>query len=452
GWKAGSWGHDGTILYEVIENLEQSGVYVLRPGERTATLLDWFDHEVQASPDRFWPELLPDSEHFLFVSRVDDEPCILVGSIGSRGSRVVARGESRAVYRKPGFIFYVRESQLLAQPFDERTLDTTGDPRVIAQQIEFFAPNGRSQFSVSNEGTLLYRPGQGNVPLTWFDRSGRELGAALETGPYEGFRLSPDGRELALSIRDGRSGTNDLWIVDVERNVSERLTRSDRSEWNAVWSPDGTKLVFSSDRSGPPNLFTHDFEAGTETVLVPYDDLEQYAGSWSADGRQIAYEHHDLLGDADIWLVDVDDGQRRELVSTDFTERWPNISPDGAWLAYGSFDSGRPEIYVQPLPGPGRRQRISTNAGVFPRWSRSGRELFFWDLDNYLVSVPVEADDESIRFGEPEPLFRFDQKAISIIDYDVADDGQRFLIGLGSHESQNPADEVIVGWPGLLEQ
>ena len=382
------------------------------------------------NPDKAFPSFLPDGEHFLFTHPVGDVATLQVGSIRSDETRPLVPADSRAFFVKSGFVLYVRSGTLFAQPFNPETLAIGGEPMTVVDEVDYFAPTGEAQFSVSQEGTLVFRRSEGRSQLRWFDRDGRQAGCSAGARLLRHSRISRDGRRLVAAIRDPRRSTTDLWVVDLERNVSTRLTSSPRSEWNARWSPDGSRLVFSTDWQGPPNLYIADAGGGEPRVLVPFDRTQQYAGGWTPDGSEVVYAKRSETFLRDIWAVKVATGERRSILATEFNEFAPSVSPNGQWLAYVSDASGRNEVYLRAFAEGTWQTRLSTDGGRDPVWRNDGRELFYYQPDGSIMAVQIAPGTAGApRASLPARLFQIDARTYR--SFDVAPDGQRFLIDRG---------------------
>jgi Tol biopolymer transport system component len=446
GRTTGSWSRTGAILVEVTESADNDGWYLLRPGATTTTRIRAFAKERPLSPDKARPHFLPDGVHFLFTHPVGGEALLQIGSTDSEETRALVRADSWAAYAAPGFVLYVREGALLAQPFDATTLQMTGEPRRLLDDVAFFAPTGSAAFSVSQEGTLVLRHRQRPSRLAWLDRDGRETGTLLGPDLYDKVKLSPDGRRLAVSINDPRTGASDIWLVDLERGVPSRLTSSPRGEYEARWSPDGRTLAFSADWQAPPNLYLQEVEGGSARVLVPFDRKQQFPWAWTPDGLQIVYTVRDEVSKLDLWVTDRAGQERRPLLATPFAETQAALSSDGGLMAFASDVTGELEVYVQSFPGGEGRVRVSTGGGFLPHWRGDGRELFFLTGSGQLMAVPFAAGGKaSVAVALPRPLFHFNGDALR--DYDVTPDGQRFLFSLAGLGAR---DEIVVGWTRLL--
>jgi eukaryotic-like serine/threonine-protein kinase len=449
--RVGTWARDGTILCELRGDPEIDGLYVMRPGNSTPQRLPGFRHESQRKPILCSPSFLPDSRHFLFTSGVEGDVRIMVGSIDSPETQVLTHGDSMAKYAAPGYLLFVRDGRLVAQAFDAQALAVREEPRVLVDGVTNFTPMGQANFSVSQEGTLLYEPFGAASRMEWFDRHGRVVEAAAPANRYVAFRLSPEGKRLALALEEPRTGTQDLWMIDLGLdNIPTRLTSHPGCEGMPIWSPDGTRLAFLVDWQGTPNLCIQQVEGQNEAeVLVEYDGTPHMATDWS--GNFVIYDRIVPKSGLHIWRVDCNTKESVQIVTGRSGHDFGGVvSPNGRLLAYCSTESGQREVYVQQFPDGGGRAAVSKDGGSEPCWRRDGKELFYWDQQQSLVAVAVDSEGPTLNVGKTESLFAL--RDGDRIDYDVAQDGQRFLIGLASHESQHPPDHIITNWTRLLER
>jgi Tol biopolymer transport system component len=333
-------------------------------------------------------------------------------------------------------------------------LTLTGHPAPLAEQV--------AAVSASRDGPIVYRaiPRAGLRQMVWIDRSGKEIGRVgnpdgnvLQGGD---LTLSPDGRYVALNrIVDGNS---DIWLMDTERGVLSRFTFETAMNHALRWSPDGRHVVFNSNKSGVFDLYVKSATgAGSEELLLSTPQNKS-ASDWSPDGRFLLFRSVDPVTSHDLWALPLD-GDRKPfpVVRTNFVEAFGQFSPDGKWVAYQSNESGRPEVYAQPFPGPGPKLQISTNDGAQMRWRRDGRELFYLALDSRMMAVPIRptANGEGLVPGEPVPLFTtrvgdiMGLQAGYNLSYVISPDGRRFLMNTVVEEPAFAPITVILNWkPG----
>jgi Tol biopolymer transport system component len=255
---------------------------------------------------------------------------------------------------------------LFAQDFDLTRLEIVGNAYPVAADV------AAGSVSVSTTGTVVYRSAQsgGFTPFAMFDRSGKQLETIVDERLVDPS-MSPDGRRVA-SQRN-----NDIWLLELERGLLRRLTFDAASDSHALWSADGRRVVFNSNRSGAQDLYWKPADGtGVEELLLATPQSKS-PSDWSPDGRFLLYRSSDPTMGWDLWALPLE-GDRKPfpVVQTRFSERDPQFSPDGKWIAYQSDESGRHEIYVQPFAGQGGKSQVSTEGGAQVRWRRDGRELF----------------------------------------------------------------------------
>ena len=448
----GAWSRDGIIVF--VRNPGEGLYRVPATGGTPAplTTLDKSRNETVHS----WPYFLPDNRHFLYVGRSvqREKSGIYVGSLDSKDARLLVNIESGAAYAPPGYLLFVRERTLMAQPFDAVKLQLTGEAVPVAEQVGLNIGNARAQFSVSETGVLVYRNfvSGGNAQLVWFDRSGKQLGTVWDPAGISGVRLSPDGKRVAVQRFDTEKGTFDIWLVDLTRAIPSRLTFDPASEVNPVWSPDGTRILFSSQREGVGNLYQKPSSGAGQDELLLRSDETKLANDWSLDGRYILYQALGV-GGFDLWFMPLFDERKSvQYLSTEFTERGGRFSPDGRWVAYVSTQSGNGEVYVRSFPVSGGQWQISNSGGDAPRWRHDGRELFYIAADNKLMAVEVNENSGTFEFGIPKPLFELRANLAVASPYDVAADGQRFLVAALDEQGGAPPATVVYNWTAGLRR
>ncbi len=370
----GSWSTTGVILFDGQSNDPILKVPATGGTPQPAVSADASSGVTSVA----WPQFLPDGKHFLYVADATGggQRHLMVASLdGKEAPRKLLEVESLVQYAPPGYLLYVRESSLLAQPFDPVACEARGEAVPLAEQLGTTSL-GLADFSASDNGTLVYRSGwTARRRLVWVDRSGAEQGDADEPAVYREMALSPDGRRLAVTITDSRSDNSDIWLRDLERGVTSRFTFDAARDFAPVWSPDGATIVFTSTRDDTTALYTKSALGGGSPTLLFKSEGALSAQDWSRDGRFILVNRMGETTGFDIWALAMDGpdkGKGTPLVDTQFTEVRPAFSPDGRWFVYQSNESGRFEIYVQPFPGPGRQvaglHRRRRGADLERRW------------------------------------------------------------------------------------
>ena len=435
-----AWSRDGTIL--IAEG--QTGLFRVPASGGEAVQIRKPD---AARQDYLylWPCFLPDGRHFLYFSGNDNKPGdVLIGSLDSAETRVLMQTESRVQYAPPGYLLFVNEGTLLAQPFDADQLRLTGEPLPVAENLRYFKPTGGADFSVSENGVLAFQAGAIVSRLVWFDRSGAELGTVGAAANYVFPRLSPDGQKLATDIFDPRLGTTDVWLYDLSHNTTTRFTIEPGMDNHPIWSPDGERIVFSADRRALPFLHIKGIhEEGNGTALVTPSGYRQFPNDWAqtSEGPFIIYEDGGEETGRDLMLLPMfGERQPRPFLRTPFNEWNAHFSPDGRWLAYLSNETGRDEVYVREFQASTRKWQISTAGGGNPAWGRDGKELFYVARDHRLMTVPLRMG-ATIEVGTPVSLFQIDAGVLS----DVTADGRRFLIKTTSGIPPVPIT-VVLNW------
>jgi Tol biopolymer transport system component len=440
----GSWSPEGVILFDGRAN---------DPIFRVAAAGGAPVVAVKPEPSRKeatvgWPEFLPDGRHFLYMATGEkpEDNAYRIGSLDSTESKAFAPAQTLVTYAPPGYLLFVRDKTLVAQPFDAKALKTTGEPIPLAEHVGTDAV-GLARFSVSRVGTLVYRTGESGDRFLWVDRSGKEGETVGDPGEYHNPAFSPGGDRLAFNLADARSGKTDIWVRDLKRGVSSRLTFGTGDAFAPLWSPDGRLIAF---RQGQ-DLFEKAADGQGEEKLLFKSDEPKVACDWSHDGRYIAFQSRGKETTWDIWVLPTfGDHKPIAFLKTQFAEQLPVFSPDGRYLAYQSNESGRFEVYVQSFPGPGGKWQISTSGGVEPRWRADGKELYYRAPDQKLMAVEVQAGS-SFSAGVPQPLFlgRFDVATVRN-RYLPAGDGRRFLtVAPLGREAMTPTT-VVLNWDAEL--
>jgi Tol biopolymer transport system component len=448
----GAWNSDGTILFTPTANSPLHRVAAAGGASQPVTMLDASGGEVVHRN----PFFLPDGRHFLYVAvgtprSGDGGPprSVRLASLdGNETPRTLIENASNAQFSS-GHLLFLRDAMLLGQPFDPDTRQLSGEPRPLPDQVELVGATSAA-FSVSPAGTLAYEPatGQGSQ-LVWFDRQGRALGTVGDPAQYGDVELSPDGRQAAVSVLDPAVNTRDLWMFDLARGIRSRFTVDRGEDVAPIWSADGAQILFASTRKGHSDLYRKATTGLAPEQPVWADSMEKYPTSWSADGRFVLYWTFDATGTALHQLTLESSPHASTFIGSPVSPG--RFSPDGRWVAYFSNESGRPEVYVVPFPTTSRRWQISSQGGSFPRWRQDGREIFFVSRDNKLMAVDVRTDGGTLAVGQPRALF--EARAVGPrFFYDVAPDGQRFLVNTLRDGSSASTVALVSNWIGALRR
>jgi eukaryotic-like serine/threonine-protein kinase len=457
--RGASWSTQGVILFTPTRTSALLRIPAAGGPTTPATVLD----PARKENSHRWPWFLPDGRHFLYAAVATDGDSVLsdatiyAGSLDSRESRIVAQASSNAVYAS-GYLLFLRDNTLMAQPFDAKRLATTGEAVPMAEQIADSPASLRGFFAATENGTLVFQPGlQSLQTLTWLDRMGKRVAAVGEPGKLLSAFLSPDGKHATVSVFDRVERNNHLWLYDLARNLPGRFTLDSANENEGVWSPDGSRIVFNSSRNGHLDLYSKLASgAGTEE-LVYADGLNKHPTSWSTDGKFIAYY---AVGDpktgSDLWVLPLA-GERKPFpfLKTAFNELSGQFSPDGHWVAYQSNESGRGEIYISPFPGSGGKSQVSLAGGSLPRWRADGKELFFVAPDRSLIATEIGVKGSELVIGAPRALFGPLLAAgyQAGYQYDVSPDGQRFLAVLPNEQASPPEPlTLVLNWTAGLKK
>ncbi len=449
GGSDGTWGRRDWILFDGGGTDSIRGVPASGGVPRPITRIDHAHGDIQNA----WPFFLPDGRHFLFIANGRGSVgAIRLGTLGSFESRVVGHTDSRVEYAPSGDMVYVSGGTLVAQRLDVGGGRSLGDPVPVGEDVSLGGESG--DFSVSAAGVLAYRTqgSQEQSRLIWVARDGRPLGDAAPPGAYEDVALSPDGARVALSIATEQPPTLDIWVRDLARGVSSRLTFDPSDEILPVWSPDGTRIVYASNRAGEFRPYLKAANGvGSEDSLPHLAGGHEAPTDWSAAANTIVTSRLGPQG-WDVWVQPTDRRQApKPFLQSPFFERWGRLSPDGRWLAYMSNESGRAEIYVVPFPGPGGKWQVSTAGGTLPMWRADGKELFFQAADRSIMAVDVRAGD-TFEVGVPKALFRLPLTEGTYQGYRWAPtrDGQRFLVNTPAGSVAESRFIVVTNWTADL--
>ena len=467
GTQSGTWSRDGVIL---LKSDADGNLYRVPAAGGPATPVTTLEKS-RGETVHNWAQFLPDNRHFLYLARstqAEHEGVVYLGSLdGSPPTRLFA-ADSQATYAAPGYLLYMRAGTLVAQPFDADTFRVTAEPVPVARQVDYNAASRRGAFSVSQTGVLAYRPMGGTQRLTWLDRSGRTLESIGPPGYYLNPALSPDEKRVAVARLDPETGAQSIWLIELARGIASRFTFDRSLDDRPLWSPDGSRVVFESNRGGTSNFYEKASNGtGRDDLLLGTVGVGGTPLDWSRDGGFLLYAPGILDSSAKrgLWMLPLtgdrtpvplaqpEAADMRSRVSLD--DGQSRLSPDGRWIAYAGRESGEREVYVRPFPSGEGKWQVSAHGGWEPQWRGDGKELFYL-ADQTLMSVAIKADStfepsaptvlfETRQFGlAPHPLVRN--------EYVVTADGQRFLINQRAGGTSAAPITIVFNWSAGLKQ
>jgi Tol biopolymer transport system component len=458
--RGGSWSTNGTIVFSPTFTAALLEVPATGGTPTAATKLS-----DQYTTHR-WPWFLPDGHHFLYLAAnhaatTSPNTAVFWASLDGKDNKLLFTSPSNAIYAS-GHLLYVRDNTLMAQPFDGSSGQLQGDVIPLTGDLQVDGTVWRGTFSASDTGTLVYQPGVlgARQRLTWFDRSGKEIGRVSGPDAFSLMELSPDDKKAAVTVGDP---VGVIWMYDVVHNGRTRFTFGNDSNVNPIWSREGNRIAYLEG-----NLNS----AFSRRVIVKAADgsgeakelgdigrshmIQGQLDDWSPDGRYILYESG-TPGEAsgiDLWLLPLTGDKPFPFVASPADQQFGQFSPDGRWVAYDSNETGRSEVYVAPFPATGAKWQISANGGTRPRWRRDGKEILFEvPGSGRVMSAQVNARRSNFEVGEVGLLFETTNLPPSNAgsQWSLTSDGQR-LLAITTGETGALPLTVIQNWTGELKR
>jgi eukaryotic-like serine/threonine-protein kinase len=465
---SGVWTADHQIIFSVIGRLLQVPDFGGTPSP------------IGPAITGAYPSLLPDGRHFLYSVGPPGVPTagVYVGTLevktGERLPRIKLSNESsQAIYvpsSEPalGYVLFLRAAAgstssgtLMALPFDAQRLKMVGEPIPVAEQVE--------SFSASLTGVLVYwfgtssvsGPSRGNIQgqLTWFDRTGKPLGAVGDSGLYRTLAISPDGKRVAFERADPQNFSNrNIWIYEFARGVTTRFTFASGWDANPIWSPDGSRIAFGGLRTGIFDIYQKASNLAGEDELVFRSGAQKLPSSWSPDGRFLLF--YSPVGVTHVWVLPLDGAAANRkpfpFEQSEYSQAWGRFSPDGHWIAYQSNESGKDEVYVRPFGAASAaagtpiagKWMVSKDGGGVPLWRHDGKELFYLSPNGMAMAVDVSTTGV-FQAGIPKPLFKVTR---GLLYWDVTSDGKRFLMPAPSASNASAPFTVVLNWQAGLKK
>jgi eukaryotic-like serine/threonine-protein kinase len=463
--RGGTWSPEGVIVFcpRPIGVLHQVSATGGTP--QPVTSLDL----ARAERVHGYPQFMPDGRHFVFLaaSSSPGESSIRVGSLDATSSKVLLKADTSAAYAPvlrghSASLLFVHDGALIAQPFDVRHLELSGERTVILPEVRYQRWD-QARFSVSGNGVILYQDGSDeNNQFGWFDRQGKLLAAAGPRNNYISFRLSPDERHVAVTrLEDPDSALSTIWVMDLLREGAVfRFTDLGlgETELTPAWSPDSREILFSRGDDRRMRLFRQALNGGAAKLVLDAEG-PRFPADWSSDGRFVAYgSQWPDFRYMRIWIAALGASEQpeppRQFSHQPCGEYSAHFSPTNegeppSWLAYMSNETGRYEVYVRDFPGGSHKWQVSNQGGLHPQWRNDGREFYYLTPDGTLMAAAVNPGP-TFEFAAPQPLFetglRFPQHKIWMDQYAVSRDGQRFLLNRRVAETASGAITAVIPW------
>jgi len=462
--RGGAWSKDNVVLFapDYRESLWKVNANGGTP-ERV-TKLDLSKHSTHR-----WPVFLPDGKHFLFFAtnhaggRREDNG-IYMGSLDSDATHLVIATDGAGMYSS-GYLLYHLQNALVAQKFDIGRGTVSGDPVVVANDVQHDMGIFHTVASVADQGVLVYEPGSenglGDTDVFWMDRTGKVLSRVAERAGFRGGRLSPDGKRFAVALGNPKS---DIWVLDIEHGSRTRLTFDDGTHLMPSWSGNGQRVAymvqFGSTLLGGTSLHARLASGGgpDELLLSPKDDrgvpVSMTWPEWSPDGLYLMYLQQSGPAGASLWVMPTSPGGQAQVIVKPETSTGKvttaRISPDGKWLAYSADDGGREEVYVTSFPSGSGRWQITREGGTFPVWRKDAKEIYYIGYDSSLYAVSVNARANEFEVGGLQNLFSLRNVFALGAPYDVAPDGKKFLVLTQPPASAQPMT-LVLNWTADLK-
>lgn len=447
--RGGSWAPDGNIIAAISYNTTVSIV----PASG-GTPHELFKLDANKYSSYRWPWILPDGKHFLYsaVNHADarsPDTGVFYASTDGRENRLLIHTFSSAIYAS-GYLIYERERSMIAQPFDAANGKFTGEPQTLREDVQLDNALWRANVSASTNGLLEYASAaaNGTQALGWYDRTGKLIESMADLGNFQEVELSPNEKKVALT--DINTAATNIWVYDFgSRALKNRLAYSSGAIRGPVWSPDGTRIAYSSNQSGALAIKAVSGGAPEQVLLTASDHSLTSPTSWSRDGKLLMFQQGYGLNER-LQVLALGTNSKPVPYATDSSIGLNGqFSPDGHWVSYLSMVNGQPQIFVAPYPWTGERWQISQAYGIESRWAADGKSIYFFDSGG-ISQTQVSAKGSSFQVGSTQRLFAVSLPGQST-EYDVTHDGKRILL-LTQGASSNEPLTLVQNWTAQLKQ
>jgi eukaryotic-like serine/threonine-protein kinase len=437
----GAWLADNTIVFASVGG---QGLMRVSAGGGTAEPFTTFESGETAHR---WPALLPDGSviYSAGTGGVWSNARIIVQPADGGPRKALTVAGTGARYVASGHLVFAQTGRMFAVPFDLASHTVTGDAQPVIESVMMNESDGRTAFAVSSTGlaaSVATVEGLDRRRLVWVSLDGKVTPVPVPERAYEHPRISPDGRKVALTIRESDP---DVWVIDLARYTLTRLTTEAGEDESPVWTPDSRRVTFASSREGGRVTAWKAADGSTPEEMLFASPRHQHLGGWTPDGQKLLSEEGVSTG-YDLFVGDMTSKKTEPFLVSRFSKTGAQLSPDGRWVAYGSNESGRTEIYVHAFAGQGGRLQVSTEGGIEPRWAPDGRALYFRDGDR-MMAVPLETG-AALNPGTPRVLFEgsYTRMGWPQANYDVAPNGKAFLMVRGDAQRLPTSINVIANW------
>jgi Tol biopolymer transport system component len=445
-----AWNRSGTILFSPKFG---EGLFRVPAGGGTPVRVTTLDPKRRETLHG-WPHFLADDDHFVYLIRTvsDEKNAIYGGSLSGNTKTLLTNADSLAGVAGPDLLF-VRDGAMYAQRLDMPKMRLTGEPRKIADQVEYEENSAHSFASVAANGALIYPPAYNNerkVEVGWYDRGGRLVEKLFDDVTVGSVALSPDDSRVVMTKWDAKKGAHDIYVYDIARGIRTKLTGGLANHANPIWAPAADRVFFDGDGDGMYDVYMRADDGASPARVVWKGGDDKHPNSISPDGRWLLAQQFSAKTKDDIWLVPIDAPDKASpLIATDEGDGGARFSPDGKWISYTSAQSGRAEVYVRAFPN-GRSLQVSVDGGEGAWWSPDESEIYFVSLTSDLMAAPFQAAAATPQPGKPVTLFHFPNAMVS---FAPSHKTGRFI---GSVRT-NPEESIKVinymaGWMEKLEQ
>ena len=451
--RGGSWNRSNIIVFAPAA---MGGLYKVSANGGEPLLLVKVDTSNADQSLRF-PYFLPDGEHFIYSiqnSFYSGSPTdeIKVASVNGDLNKSLFNTASNAQYAD-GRIFFIRQSILMSLDFDPDNFKVGDDVQTITGNLNYFEPRIKGAFSVSDKGSLIFQhKNTENRKLVLLDRRGHILENIQDIAIEFFAKFSPDDKQISYGVLDKEGKNADIWIYDLKRKISSRVTFNLNYDVTPVFSPDGKKVVYASNPDKIMNLFVKNIDGSGDAELIYESNFIKIPTDWSKDGKYIVYSTFSSDTKWDVKIIDLGDNNKViNFINTKFSELGATFSPDSKWICYTSDETGKPQSYVKPFNNGVGKWQISIDGAIESFWAKDGKSIFYSSRDRKFYNVKINISDTKFVVGTPQLIFSYTNKTINYI-YDVTIDGKTFLAELTKGKAKISPITYIHNWQGLINK